>query len=428
MRERNIRISIREISRIEGHLDIDVMVNSDGEVEVHAKALEGTRIVENVLVGKVYWEAIEIASRMCGVCHAIHKLTATQAVENAFNVTPPSDAIKFREIIAIAGHIQSHLTHLFYFTILDYLGKENIFQMLRDKRDLVIRVINLRQLTDEVIKKLGGSSVHPITPIVGGLSREIKKSDILSAYEAFRNMLDLASDIVEEILNISIPDLDSKSLYAALTNRNDIPLLQGKIRIGEEYHDAESFIRDLNAINEPYSNATHFIYRSSSYMVGALARLNLNHKNLVPEAKELCKRYNLEFPNYNPFANNLAQAIEIIHYIHKGLSILDDLKQKNNYQNRIRFTIRKGNGVSVSEAPRGLLFHQYELNENGIVTKANIITPTAQNLKNLEETIAKYFNKIRNLPPKDIEKEIMKLVRSYDPCISCAARFRKISN
>lgn len=427
MRENVIKLVIHEISRIEGHLDVEIVISGGGVVRAFAKALEGSRIIENVLVGKNYWEAIEIASRMCGVCHVIHKLTATQAIENAFGIIIPEDAAMLREVLCIAGHIQSHLTHLYYFSLPDFYGKDSIFELMRDNRELVLRLIKLRQLTVDVTKRIGGSQVHPITPIVGGLSRNIKKSDVISIINKFNEMKKYVVDIAKAILELEIPQFSRKTNYIALRGSKSIPLLRGKVGVFDEGdYDFNAFMKSIEKIPEKYSNAPHYLYKSRNYMVGALSRLNINYPNLISEARDLCKLYNTRFPSYNPFMNNTAQAIEIVHYVYKGLEILEKLLGKKYYVSKTNYKVREGIGISVSEAPRGLLIHQYSVNKNGKITNANIITPTAQNLKNLESDCVEYYKLISNEPQGVLRKKIEMLIRSYDPCISCAARFKKL--
>jgi len=425
MQEKMIKINIKEIARIEGHLDLELIEDKSG-VKARARVMEGTRILERVLVGKNYWEGIEIASRMCGVCHAIHKLTATQAVENAFKVKIPSDATRLREIIAIAGHIQSHLTHLYYFALPDYYRKESFIDLLDIRKELVMKAIKLRQRTVDIINLLGGSPVHPIAPVVGGLSKEVSSGKINRLLELFKEIKVMAIDVAEGILGIKTPNFNERTLYVALTNNQSIPLLEGNVSInGKEFVEPELFSRSIRRIIEPYSKAPHYLYNEEPYFVGALSRLNINHMHLSPMAKDLSKKFGINFPAFNPFLNNHAQALEMIHYIEEAINILDELKERKNIQHKTRYKVKEGRGISVTEAPRGILIHEYELDEKGKIREANIITPTAQNLKNLERDSEEYYKMLSRKSEEEIRFELMKLVRSYDPCISCAARFRR---
>lgn len=419
---------MREIERVEGYLNVDVIIKGD-DIRVHAEALEGTRIVERVFIGRHYWEAIEIASRMCGVCHVIHKLTATQAVESAFGVELPRDAMYLRDLLAIAGHIQSHLTHLYYFVLPDYYDRRNFLEILPLNRDLLLDAMKLRQMTVHIVRRIGGSQVHPITPVVGGFSKALKVTDIERIRDLFIDMKKLAPRIASGILEVNYPEFSNETNYVSLTNKSNIPLLRGDISInGENTVSAEKYLSTLKLIREDYSNAPHYLLNNEPFFVGALARLNINHKYLSEEAKDLCKRNNIAFPNNNPFLNNQAQAIEIIHFIDEALRILDELRGKKELQFRSRYKVKSGLGISVTEAPRGTLIHQYKLNDEGIIEEANIITPTAQNLKNLEKACEKYVREnINTMKIEILKKELLKLIRSYDPCISCAARFRKES-
>jgi len=417
-------IEIKRIPRIEGHLDFDVKITNNQVLYAHAKAVEGTRILEKILIGKNYWEVPEITSRMCGVCHAIHKLTAVQAIENAFNLEVPEDAILIRKLIAIGGHIQSHLLHLHFFVLPDCFDVESILDLININRELVLKVIKLKKFSNDIIERLGGTMVHPIVPIVGGLSRPPRKSTLLRIKENLNEMKKLAIPIVDAIFNARFPKFERRTNYIALCDEKSIPLLNGFIASsnGLKFKPSE-YLKYFIRKKESYSTALHYLLMNDeSYMVGALSRLNINFRYLTDQAKEFCKKYNIKFPMYSPFANNIAQALEIIHFLNETEEILANLIGKKQIDYYTNFIPKAGDGVAATEAPRGLLIHHYRTDRDGRVVWANIITPTAQNLKNME---IDGINFVKALLGKtnNIKKEVEKLVRSYDPCISCAARF-----
>ncbi|MHA1616592.1 MAG: Ni/Fe hydrogenase subunit alpha [Candidatus Njordarchaeales archaeon] len=422
-------VKAKEITRIEGHLDLEVIISED-KVRAKAMAREGTRILEKVLIGRDYWEIPEIASRMCGVCNAIHKVTAVMAIENALGIEPSPDIQLIRELIVIGGHIQSHILHLFYFVLPDYLGTSSIINnIMRNNLEIVRDAMRVKKWANELVERFGGRAVHPVTPVVGGLSKLPTREDVLKVLKKLKDVKNVANRLVECLLERSFLDFPAEKNFVSLRESNDVPLLRGFVSICGENVVSENYLSYVKCVIEEYSTAPHFVLRTNeSFMVGALARLNHNHENLTELVKELCARYNIGFPNQAVFANNQAQALEIMHFIEKAEEILTRFAEKNSIGAYSRSVEGKQIGIAVTEAPRGLLIHQYGINEDGKITLANIITPTAQNLKSIErrtEDLVKEFL-TKGIDIENLRKEIEKLVRSYDPCLSCAARFKKI--
>jgi len=420
-------IELREITRIEGHLNLDIIL-MDGEVAIRAAAREGTRILEKALIGREYWEVPEIVSRMCGVCSVIHKVTAVMAVEKAMNIEPPIKARLIRELIVIGGHIQSHLLHLFYFVLPDLLGVNSIIDNIMRNIDTIKTVMRVKKWANSIVERLGGRAIHPITPLPGGLSKDLMRESLVRILDESREIKKLAIGLVRKLLEIEWPNELKEKNFVSLKESGEIPLLTGYIKVGGKIVSPENYLKEIVYIPEKYSTAPHFLLRSGeSFMVGALARLNNNAQYLNGVAKELCKEYGIKYPMYSPFANNVSQALEIIYFIEKAEEIIKELIEMKTSEYCVEVVKRKGEGVAITEAPRGLLVHSYKINDEGKVLSANIITPTAQNLKNIEENAKKLVKKMLDEGSEinEIRKRVEALVRSYDPCISCAARFQK---
>lgn len=424
------KVVLEEIVRIEGHLNVTLYGDETEIRRVTAEALEGTRILERVILGKNYMEIPDIASRMCGVCNVIHKLTATQAIENALDLEITQEAWSLRKLMVIGGHIQSHMLHLFYFVLPDLMGKPSLLHIADTHGELVKKIVKAKKHANRIIEITGGSRVHPVALVPGGISKPITKKDLENLRYELHELKKTIEEPIRFLLEIGNPEFENENIYVALTNQNTIPLLQGNISVSNNsVYQAEEYSKIFTKIREDYSTAPHFklSIKNTSYMVGALARININHTKLLPAAKTISKEYDIKWPNNNPFTNNTAQALEILHYIEESEHIIDDLEEKKLIRTWTRPKIQAGDGIAVTEAPRGLLIHHYRLNSEGKVVWANIITPTAQNLKNVEETCRNYGNKLlsEGANIELIEKEIEKLVRAYDPCISCSARFYK---
>lgn len=421
-------LTVEHITRIEGHLNFTVIVDKEANVKARAEALEGVRLLERLLIGKSYREVPDIVSRMCGVCQAIHRITSIQALEDAFGITLPEELEKLRKIIAIGGHLQSHVLHLFIFVLPDFTGHKNILGMLPKHGELISRAFRLKKLANDITEAIGGRAIHPITPVVGGFSKIPSRRTLEIALDKAREFRKIAEEVIPVVLSLEMPDFKRKTHYVSLYNGKEFPLLRGSVKISQGNIFKPSEYEDyIEYITEEYSTARHYVLKKEGleYMVGALSRININYDFLTDTAKSMAKTYGLKYPAYSPFENNKAQALEIIHFAEEVVDLIEDLLHRPAKTEKVEFSVKEGEGVSVTEAPRGLLIHHYKVNEQGRIEKANIITPTAQNYKNIEADLVAYTTKLLLSNVENIEFELKKLVRAYDPCISCSARFFK---
>lgn len=413
------KIIIDEITRIEGHLNVTIEIK-DNLVRARAESMEGIRLLEDILLGKYYWDVPDITSRMCGVCQAIHRITSIQAIEKALNIELSDEIKLIRELIAIAGHIQSHIIHLHLFVLPDIYYKRSIIDLIPSHRELIMKAIKIKGVMDEIVKLYGGRTVHPITPVIGGFTA-IPKNQYAKYYlEKLNELKENVINIIEPILNISWPDFNRKTTYLSLKGKK-IPLLDGIIFDGDIEFLPEEFDKYIEPEIENYSTARHYLFRGVEYFVGALSRINNNSNELSDNAKELMEKYGYKFPSYNTFHNNVAQALEIIHYYDRALDIFKELSKIRIKKALVDYEINEGYGVSATEAPRGLLIHAYRIDDDGKIIMARIITPTAQNYKNMERDIEKFVSYM--LDRGIIKREVETLIRAYDPCVSCSARF-----
>lgn len=420
------KIFLEHIPKIEGHLNFTVIMKGDQVVKAKAEALEGTRLLERLLLGKNYQEIPDIASRMCGVCQAIHRITAVQAIENAFGIDLPEELEKLRKLVVIGGHLQSHILHLFIFVLPNFLNRRNIFEMLPQHRKLISNALRLKKLANNITESIGGRAVHPVTPIVGGFSKLPSRRTLEITLKMSKEFKKLAEETLDSILSLEMPKFERKTNYVSLYSGKEFPLLKGSVKIsnGELFKPSE-YEEYIEYVTEEYSTARHYLLRKEKleYMVGALSRVNINYDFLSDTAKAAAKIYGLKYPSYSPFENNKAQALEILHFADEMIFLVEDLLYKPPKYKKVDLKVKAGEGVSITEAPRGLLIHHYKINEHGKVEEANIITPTAQNYKNMEADVATYATRLILEGSENIEFELEKLVRAYDPCVSCSARF-----
>ncbi|MEM0385068.1 MAG: Ni/Fe hydrogenase subunit alpha [Nitrososphaeria archaeon] len=417
-------IEVKDVPKVEGAVDVVVRLVDD-HFKVEVRAREGIRLLERLLLGKSYREIPFIVSRMCGVCPIVHNITAVQALEKALLAEPYEDAKAIREAMVIGGHLQSHLIHLYIFTLPDLVGKRNILEIVEEQEKMVKTVFRLKKVANHVTDILGGRAVHPITPTVGGLTKYPSKNmleTLLTESILFKKTLE---EILEPILKAEIPKFENKTQYLSLHD-SEYPILRGKLSISnEKFFEQEEYENIISYTNEEYSTARHYLIEGKPYMVGALSRVNNNYSQLCEKAKEYSRKYGISFPSHSPFMNIKAQAIEMIHLADKLVNILEELASKPLKEENIEYNVRSGEGISISEAPRGVLVHHYKVDEYGKIVESNIITPTAQNYKSIEESLQKYLATLAGESLDKISGEIEKLVRAYDPCVSCSARFLK---
>ncbi len=420
--------SVPELYRVEGHIELLIEMENGEVKDVKAKCLEGNRILEKVLIGKNFQEVPEIASRICGVCSVIHKLTAIQAIEDAFEIELTEEIEKLRKLTAYAGHLYSHIFHVFAMVLPDYAGKRvnSVFSRKFGRKTLaeIIEAIKaIRSATDI----LCGRAVHPITPIVGGFSKLPSRKDLIKVSELIKKILETSNLLSHLLRNVDL-EFTRKAEYLALRGSNEIPILRGKIchLNGKTFH-SKLFTKYIREVEVDYTNARHFtLHNGRTYMVGALSRLNINHEILCDEARELLDEHGIQFPCFSPFGNVVAQVLEILHFTVQSLLLIDEILEKYPFKPCVEVKPKSSEGISVTEAPRGLLLHTYRLDSNGRVISANVITPTAQNLENLEEDVKAYIQYLNTKGDTvDLKSRVEMLVRAYDPCMSCSARFSK---
>ncbi len=425
----NAAISIDHIARIEGHGNIYVNIE-DGEVrDVRAEIVEPARLFESMVRGRRYEEIPYIASRICGICSASHVVTDILAIERAFGVQVTDRTNALRELLVYGSYLQNHATHLFVFAAPDYVGEDSMFPLAQTHPELFEKALELKQLGNELCTAVGGRSVHPITAVVGGFTHEISAEEYLKFAQRLDDMLPFALSLADTFHSFSVPDLATEGELCAMTAKGRYPVCDSttftRVRAGVEA-DAEEATAIIEEYRVEHSGAYFARVRDTKqpYFTGALARINAGWANLSKTAKVCAAKVGLRPPEYNPFMNNVAQAVEIVDALVRCADILRKLAADEiaGSSEPVEFTVRAGHGCGFTEAPRGMLFHDLELDAEGRVVKACIMTPTAQNLANLEADMRQLAERMcaAQATEAEIKRAIEMLVRAYDPCLSCS--------
>ena len=409
-------IKLDHIAKIEGHAKLTIKIEGGKVKKSHLEIFEGARYFEALIKGRRYDEVPYLTSRICGVCSQAHLMASILAIEDAFKIVPSEQVRLLRELLTLGGMIQSHAVHLFFMTLQDYLGFESAIEMAGKRRDLITLGLKVKSTGTDIATVIGGRDYHPITAEVGGFSRIPPKKELDNLLS---KLINAKSDFIKTaklFFKLEFPMIERYVQHFALMKSNSYPVLEGKISCHGTYCiENKDYLNYFKEHIQKGSPAKYVLFKGKPFFVGALARMNLNYEFLSNDATKYYVKSN------NPYSNVIAQATEMVHFLDRCIEIIKQLKPEQEAVPDIN--PKPGRGMSVTEAPRGLLFHDYEFDIRGYVRKANITTPTVLNLKNIEEDIKILIPKILHKTKDQIIMDIEKLVRAYDPCISCSTHF-----
>jgi coenzyme F420-reducing hydrogenase alpha subunit len=421
-------LTIKNISKIEGHTHLDVKVKDGKTQYCKLKISENKRFFTQAVTGLSYNLVPTTMSRICGTCSSVHVLCSTEAIEKALDLEISEQTFQLRKLLINAGHLRDHAMHLYFFCLPDIIGKDSVLDFKGKEKNWIHEGLHIKEAGNFLSTIIGGRAVHPPNAIIGGFTKFPADEEI---EKATKNLEECRDDILR-IIDLFYKDKTSfkrKTNYVALVN-NDYNFLKGCIKtaLGTSIFE-EQYGEHLKRVVLPYSTATAFKWESKDYMVGALARINLNKDNLHTDTIKDTFKYLKVFPSDCIFDNNLAQAIEMLHDVDSSIEILRNLQGDIKQETPIKPKTRAGTGIGVVEAPRGTLYYHLDLDNQGKITFADLCIPTQQNIIHLEKDIARYVEQLLNQKKNrnEISFQIEKMIRAYDPCMSCATHFLKIN-
>ena len=422
-------ITVDHIARIEGHGNVHVVIEDNQVKTVEMEVVEPARLFESMVRGRSFTEVSYIASRICGICSASHVVTDLLAIERIFGVQVTDRVNAIRELLIYGSYLQNHGTHLYVLAAPDFLGQKSVFPVADLDPALFDNALALKQLGNELCTAVGGRSIHPITAVVGGFTHEISADEYLRFADRMDAMRPFALQTVDVFNSFAVPDIVSDGDVLAMYNPDKYSVCDSRIAKfidADVAFDADEWTQHVEEYLSPHSGAKFARVRSTQkpYMTSALARINLSWNLLSKDAKVAAAKAGLRPPERNPFLNNVAQAVEIVDALERCAELCrrlaaDDFEGPSTPP---KFDVKAGRGVGYTEAPRGVVYHELELDSNGRGVHASIATPTSQNVANLECDMRKLAEKLvaEGYDEPAIRLEIEKLVRAYDPCLSCS--------
>ena len=427
MKTKERSITIPMLTRVEGEGALDLAI-ADGRIkQVQLRIFEPPRYFEKFLEGRSWREAPDMVARICGICPVAYQMSATHALEMAFDIDPGPWVRQMRRLFYTGEWIQSHALHIHLLAAPDYLGFENALDTAREHPEVVRRGMRLQALGNDIIKLLGGRSVHPIGARVGGFHRAPDLAEVEQLLVKLQAAQADAEALIGWCAKLPLPVDEQAFVSVALSHDGEYGLNEGRLHSSAGLDiDIANFDDYFSEFHRPHTTALHSHLNGKPYLVGPLARLNLNHEKLSSRARALLAETGIEFPSRNMFHSIVARAVELFWAIEEAISILGDYQQP--LSPHIEVAPQAGVGYGCTEAPRGILWHRYEMDQRGEVVSARIIPPTSQNQPRMEEDLHHSLTAFGLDRDDDaLRKQSEMVIRNYDPCISCATHFLRLN-
>jgi coenzyme F420-reducing hydrogenase alpha subunit len=425
----NGKIEVHEVTRVEGHGNIVLNVKEGKIEELRLEITESPRFFEAMLVGRNWYEATHLTCRICGICSIGHTSASLNALENGLGITPSEQTQRLRRIIHAGETIQSHVLHVYFLTAPDLLGVPSVFPLVATHTEVVKRALMLKRLANDICAVIGGRHVHPCSMRVHNFSKVPSKEALAGLRDRLLAAVPDIQATVDLIASLKLPDFERETEYMALYHPDEYAMYGGDLIRSTKTGDTPlyDYKTKIQEYVVSHSHAKHAESAHGAYMVGALARFNVNYDQLRPEAQAAAETMGLAGPIcYNPFMNNVAQVVECVHCALVAVEQINALLDMDLQEEEFEVPIKACRCVGASEVPRGTLFHEYNLDDQGYITSANLIIPTGQNLNNLEQDMHALVPKILDREPEEIRQTLEMLVRAYDPCISCATHLLEV--
>ncbi|HHV54978.1 MAG TPA: Ni/Fe hydrogenase subunit alpha [Firmicutes bacterium] len=437
------QVTVDYLARVEGEGKLAISIQGRKLESLVLDIFEPPRFFQGFLVGRRYNEVHEIVSRICGICPVSHQITALQAIESALGVAVSEETRLLRRLLAVAQTFQSHVLHVYMLALPDYLGFPSVLEMAREEslRPAVERALRLKKLANNLTALVGGRAVHPVTAVVGGFTAVPGRAEVAQALARLEQVEDDIWKTLRLVAGLQLPRVErADAEQVALVHPQEYPVNEGELHSTRgAAATAATYRTVIEERQVPHSFALYSMVRGRGpFLVGPLARVNLNFAHLTPEVRQAAEELGWEFPDENPFASIRARALEIYYCWQECIRLLRWYQQRlgelpagvTTMRERVRprpVNVRAGQGAALTEAPRGLLYHSYRLGRDGRVEEADIVSPTAHNVANiqrdLEVFVADLLEKDEELTDEEIALKSEMLVRSYDPCISCSVHF-----
>jgi sulfhydrogenase subunit alpha len=421
-------IKVEALSRVEGEGGLHVRLKGDVVEDVRLSIYEPPRFFEAFLRGRPLEEVPDIVARICGICPVAYQMSAVHALEKALGITVTPEIRRLRRLLYCGEWIESHGLHIHLLHAPDFFGCPSGLDLAQRFPDEVKRGLRLKKHANDLLGVLGGRAIHPVNVAVGGFYRTPPSEELRALIPDFEWGLEAAAEMTRWVAGFDFPELSRSYDLVALSHPDEYPMNEGRVASTSGLSiDVADYESEFQEEQVEHSTALHSLRKSSNrcYHVGPLARVNLNFDRLSPTARRVADDVGFTVPCHNPFRSIIARGLEVIHAYEEALDILRDYRPIK--PPRMGCVHQLGDGCAATEAPRGLIYHRYQVDAAGLITFAKIVPPTSQNQRQIETDLRDWLPRVMNSDNSQTALECERLIRCYDPCISCSTHFLRLT-
>lgn len=419
-------IKVDYLARVEGEGAMYIKIRDRKVREVQLKIFEPPRFFEAFLRGRQYSEAPDLTARICGICPIAYMMSAIHAMEDVLGIQVEGGLRSLRRLIYCGEWMESHSLHIFMLHAPDFLGYESAIHMAKDYPEVVQRGLRLKKIGNQILSLVGGRAIHPINIRVGGFYKLPTRQELRALMDDLNWACDAAAETAQWASNLAFPDFEQDYEFVALHHPNEYPMNEGRI-ISNKGLDIsnDQFYEYIEEQHKSHSTALHAVIKErGDYFVGPLARFNLNFDQLTPRAQAIAREVGLLPVCRNPFKSIIVRSIEVLFAAEEALRIIESYEIPQ--QAVVDYTVQAGVGHGCTEAPRGILYHRYKIDEKGDILDAKIVPPTSQNQGRIEHDLWQFVEQHIDLADDQLRSRCEQMIRNYDPCISCSTHFLKL--
>lgn len=421
-------IQVQALARVEGEGGLHVRLRGDVVEEVQLSIYEPPRYFEAFLQGRSLEEVPDIVARICGICPVAYQMSAVHAMEKGLGIGMVPEVRRLRRLLYCGEWIESHMLHVHLLHAPDFFNCSSGIELAQRYPREITRGLRLKKHGNELLDVLGGRAIHPINAAVGGFYRAPRREELLKLVPDFEWGLEAALEATRWVASFSFPDFRPAYRMVSLVHPDEYPMNEGRIGSTAGWSiSVDDYEKTFEEEHVAQSTALHSVQLPgrTAYFVGPLARVNLNFDRLSPLAREVAKEIGFHVPCMNLYQSIIARCLEVVHAYEEALTIM------RNYQPHVparqQITYREGQGWAATEAPRGLIYHRYRVDDQGKVTFAKIVPPTSQNQRQIEADLREYLPQVLHQSDGQAGLDCEKLIRCYDPCISCSTHFLRLT-
>ncbi len=415
-------IEVGALARVEGEGALHVALEGTAITDLRLEIYEPPRFFESFLRGRALEEVPDLTARICGICPVAYQMSSVQAIERALGVTPDPPTRALRRLYYAGEWMESHLLHMVFLAAPDFLGLDDGMAVARLHREPVERALRLRKLGNRILATLGARPVNPVGVCIGGFHRSPDPATLHALAEDLRTERGEAEALLDWFTTLDVPRRPQDVELVALRHPDEYPMNEGRIVSSRGLDiEVDAFEDTFEETQVPHSTALHSRIRGrGAYLVGPLARVSLNRDRLSPAASAALASVADRFDQPDPAASVFARGIEVIQAIDEALAAIDGWAGAATVPT---WAPRAGEGMAVTEAPRGLLAIAIRGDARGEVERIRIVPPTSQNQAQIEADLRALLPQILDRPHEEMQRRCESAIRDYDPCISCAVHF-----